>query len=421
MNRVMCLIAVIALSSSGCSDLEPCPEGFAGAGDTCFDIDECYQDNGGCDPRATCTNTPGARICGTCPVGYGGTGETGCIDVDECLANNGGCDPLTTCTNTEGARTCGTCPSGYGGSGEVGCFDIDECLANNGGCDPLTKCSNVAGSRVCGACPDGYTGTGEAGCVDVDECLTNHGECDLLASCTNIPGGRTCGACPNGYAGTGETGCVDIDECLENNGDCDPLASCTNSGGGRTCGACPGGYTGTGETGCIDIDECLENNGGCLSDEICVNIGGGRNCHEDYEWANWTLPADAPPPDSYAAELELVRDNVTGLVWQRYPPAESFDWDGAKRYCETLVLAGYDDWCLPTAIELITIIDYGRANPAINPTAFPGTASDYFWSSSLTFSEGYQPKPSSAVIVDFAAGRTRWVGLGFSYALRCVR
>ena len=44
-----------------------------------------------------------------------------CSDVNECLDNNGGCDSKRSCTNTAGGRTCGDCPSGYENDGDTGC------------------------------------------------------------------------------------------------------------------------------------------------------------------------------------------------------------------------------------------------------------------------------------------------------------
>jgi hypothetical protein len=67
--------------------------------------------------------------------------------------------------------------------------------------------------------------------------------------------------------------------------------------------------------------------------------------------------------------------------------------------------------------ELQTIVDESRKSPSIDPTAFPSTPSDYFWSSSpLAGSSSY------AWYVDFSYGNTS-NGVGVSYAtnVRCVR
>ena len=59
---------------------EPCAPGYHSEGfDVCVDIDECLTGNGACDPLVTCTNTEGSRICGDCPEGYTGTGDTACM------------------------------------------------------------------------------------------------------------------------------------------------------------------------------------------------------------------------------------------------------------------------------------------------------------------------------------------------------
>jgi hypothetical protein len=68
-------------------------------------------------------------------------------------------------------------------------------------------------------------------------------------------------------------------------------------------------------------------------------------------------------------------------MWQQATSSSSMDWDSAGGYCSGLSLAGYSDWRLPTADELQSIVDYGKASPAIDTTAFPGTQSSIYWSS----------------------------------------
>ena len=79
---------------------------------SCFDVDECLSNNGGCHQNAMCTNTLGSRTC-TCKTGYAGNG-TFCENVNECLTNNGGCDTNADCADTIGSRNC-TCKSGFEG------------------------------------------------------------------------------------------------------------------------------------------------------------------------------------------------------------------------------------------------------------------------------------------------------------------
>jgi len=76
-----------------------------------------------------------------------------------------------------------------------------------------------------------------------------------------------------------------------------------------------------------------------------------------------------------------VTDNVTGLMWQREDDDTPRTWDNAISYCEGLTLSGHTDWRLPNEYELQSIVDYGRYDPAIDTTAFPGT-NYWYWSSS---------------------------------------
>lgn len=91
-----------------------------------IDIDECASNNGGCDPKANCTNQYGAPPnCSACPIGYTGTGKTVCTYIDPCTVNNGGCDKLTNCSSTEGGPVvCTPCPPGYSGTPNVICSGI---------------------------------------------------------------------------------------------------------------------------------------------------------------------------------------------------------------------------------------------------------------------------------------------------------
>ncbi len=75
-----------------------------------------------------------------------------------------------------------------------------------------------------------------------------------------------------------------------------------------------------------------------------------------------------------------VIDNVTGLMWQQEDDDVKRDWYGAINYCGSLDLAGHTDWRLPDEYELQAIVDYGRGNPTIDTTYFPGTDSSGYWS-----------------------------------------
>ena len=74
------------------------------------------------------------------------------------------------------------------------------------------------------------------------------------------------------------------------------------------------------------------------------------------------------------------------LCWQKNSKSAVKDWQTANSYCENLVLGDRDDWRLPTADELKSIIDESY-EPAVNPKYFSNTEPSQYWSSSL-YKEG---------------------------------
>ncbi len=107
---------------------------------------------------------------------------------------------------------------------------------------------------------------------------------------------------------------------------------------------------------------------------------------------------------------ETVVDLATGLMWQKADSLEGMDWQEALQYAENLTLDGYDDWRLPNAKELQSIVDYSRSpdtsnSPSIDPVFetsrivnedgrkdFP-----YYWTST-THLDGPMPQASAVYI-----------------------
>lgn len=116
---------------------------------------------------------------------------------------------------------------------------------------------------------------------------------------------------------------------------------------------------------------------------------------------------------------ELVVDVSTGLVWQREPDRIGKSWRDALAYCETLELAGKDDWRLPSAKELQSLVDDRRSAPSIDTTAFPDTPATSFWTSTPAFNAG---GADHALVVDFSSGASDSSTVrGGSRLTRCVR
>ncbi len=63
-----------------------------------------------------------------------------------------------------------------------------------------------------------------------------------------------------------------------------------------------------------------------------------------------------------------ITDTATGLMWMKADSGQTMDWEEALSYSESLYHAGYDDWRLPNAKELQSIVDYSRAPDAQDPS-----------------------------------------------------
>jgi hypothetical protein len=162
-------------------------------------------------------------------------------------------------------------------------------------------------------------------------------------------------------------------------------------------------------------------------DEVLVGDGGGDGVVDrcapavTNDWALWPMPntrdAALPHQPSYTVSImTAVTDDVTGLEWERLPDVTLRTAAGAASYCDQLVLDGACDWRLPSRIELISIVDYSKSNPAVNITAFPTTTSELFWTST--------PDISGTALqwyVNFTDGLADSISNIEQHRVRCVR
>lgn len=130
----------------------------------------------------------------------------------------------------------------------------------------------------------------------------------------------------------------------------------------RSCGAV--GHA------CRAFERCTQGTCACPASDAWCGAGG---------YATFALPDPSTMTTSYVVEQDVVRDQISGLVWERATTPTKRTWTEAVVYCETLVLAGRDDYRLPTRVELVSILDPTRTPSTA--TAF-GTWSDYYWTAS---------------------------------------
>ena len=119
---------------------------------------------------------------------------------------------------------------------------------------------------------------------------------------------------------------------------------------------------------------------------------------------------------------DVVIDLATGLMW----PADGngggcysggqLSWDTANIFCEGLDFAGFTDWRLPNIRELASLVDYGQITICIDPTFFPNTKVDVYWSSSTYVGDILKAWP-----IHFGTGNNRLFAKTDTYYLRAVR
>ena len=154
---------------------------------------------------------------------------------------------------------------------------------------------------------------------------------------------------------------------------------------------------------------------------------GQKKCYND----TVEIACPSPGADFYGQDAQytkprsytdlgngIIRDNVSGLMWQKATAPGTYTWDEAKTYCAGRSLGGYSDWRLPTIKELTTLVDSNipYPGPTINTVYFPDTVASYYWSS--TTDADYS---SYAWYVYFSYGGIGSYSKSYLYYVRAVR
>jgi hypothetical protein len=138
----------------------------------------------------------------------------------------------------------------------------------------------------------------------------------------------------------------------------------------------------------------------------------------------------------------MVRDNVTGLIWENktddgtvhdkdntytwYDPADPNpgtpgDGTNTKAFIDALNsmhFGGYNDWRLPAINELESVVNFDipGPGPTINTNYFPNTVSSFYWSAT-----SYAGNTAIAWGVPFGYGYGNGSDKSYSHYVRAVR
>ena len=104
-------------------------------------------------------------------------------------------------------------------------------------------------------------------------------------------------------------------------------------------------------------------------------------------------------PQSFTSSSDLVVDNNTGLTWEKSPSTDTYTWDNRATHCNDLNssnFAGKSNWRVPNPLELLTIVDNSKYDPATN-SKFTGMQSGIWTSKEYDNDSGrvFGPKKGS--------------------------
>ncbi|MBU4153690.1 MAG: DUF1566 domain-containing protein [Proteobacteria bacterium] len=283
-----------------------------------------------------------------------------------------------------------------------GCALLQLDSDHDGVVDPLDLCPGTPAGQPVAA----------DGCADTDQDTV----ADTQDLCPNTPAGQAVNS--NGCA----LSQLDTDNDTVND-DLD-LCSATPTGQSVDVNGCALSQLDTDHDGVSDaLDQCpftasgaTVDASGCSVDQQSYQFpdSGQTTSYTNTFGEDHDYPLN---PLSYVVEGATVVDQNTGLIWQQQDDNTKRNWDAAISYCSDLTLGNQSDWRLPSRQELITILDMGRQQPAINPT-FTSTKSDRYWtgvSGALSSTSAWTVSFTNLVNPLFPLQKT-----GANY-VRCVR
>ena len=164
-----------------------------------------------------------------------------------------------------------------------------------------------------------------------------------------------------------------------------------DSGGSDDSGS-DSGDTGDGSGGDTSLDDITPTFSTTLvgtNQTLCYDAAGEITCPDtgaDF-YGQDAQHAGASP--TYTVTDDLVRDDLTGLVWQR-AQIDGMAWSDAEAYCGALDLGGRTDWRVPSTKELYSLIDFSGStgNGSNDYSEVPDNAVPYIDTDAFDFSYG---------------------------------
>lgn len=109
---------------------------------------------------------------------------------------------------------------------------------------------------------------------------------------------------------------------------------------------------------------------------------------------------------------------INGMQWQNTHENKDLrkNWNGAKKYCNNLVLEGYDDWKLPTIEQLQTLVDLKKYRPSIKEGITEVSVLTFYWAQT-----SFVEDEKKAWHIFYKYGESYYGNKGERYGVRCIR
>lgn len=147
------------------------------------------------------------------------------------------------------------------------------------------------------------------------------------------------------------------------------------------------------DSGEIENDDPISLGKLCTGQTLCYNASVSITCPASSETNFYGQDAqytEKCTSNTLTVETvsddKVVVDNETKLVWEQSLSKNTYTWNNRATHCNELNSSNYGgkgDWRVPNPLELLTIVDNGKYNPATNPnfTNMPKSSTDYLWTS----------------------------------------
>ena len=113
-----------------------------------------------------------------------------------------------------------------------------------------------------------------------------------------------------------------------------------------------------------------------------------------------------------------VRDDETGLVWEKTLETSEVSWADARAACADKDVGGRKGWRLPSISELASLVDPSMKAGSTLPLGHPFTnvLADVYWSAT-----SMAGSPNSAWLVFFDTGKVTYAFKSITFHVWCVR